>query len=102
MNKYNARKTDSKLCGRTFDSMAEARRGEELRLLEMAGEIKNLQYQIPFVLSVKPSVKIVIDFAYLQNNRTCYEDVKGMMTPACRIKLAWLKKDYGIEVKLTK
>jgi len=29
-NKYSAKKTYSELCGRMFDSKAEARRGEEL------------------------------------------------------------------------
>ena len=101
-NKYSARRTYSELCGRFFDSKAEARRGEELALLEKAGEIKDLQYQVPFKLCEKPSIKIKVDFAYWQDGKRFFEDVKGMMTREFRVKLAWLKSTKGIEVKLIK
>ena len=77
-NKYSAKKTWSELCGRMFDSKAEARRGEELVLLEKAGEISNLQYQVRFVLHNKPIIAIKVDFVYTQNGNTIiYEDTKG-------------------------
>ena len=106
MNKYGAKRTWSELCRRTFDSKAEAKRGEELRLLEMAGEIKHLMYQYPFPLCEKPKVTIKIDFRYLQPAddgrfyEPVFEDVKGKMTREFRVKLAWLKEKYGIDVKL--
>lgn len=111
MNKYHAKKTWSELCQRTFDSKAEARRGEELRLLELAGEIKHLEYQIPFRLCVKPKITITIDFRYRAwdgyvefdgNGYDVYEDVKGMLTRDSRTKLAWLKEKYGVDVTLIK
>lgn len=111
MTKYHARRTFSELCQREFDSKAEAVRGEELRLLEMAGEISNLQYQIPFRLSEKPKVTVTVDFAYRERVTKgvgavgysplfTYEDYKGVLTRDFRTKLAWLKEKYGIDVKL--
>jgi hypothetical protein len=46
MSKYKAKKTV--VDGITFDSQKEAQRWCELRLLEKAGVIKNLQRQVPF------------------------------------------------------
>jgi len=100
MNKYGAKRTYSELCGRTFASKAECRRGEELALLEKVGEISSLKYQIPFVLCVKPKVTITIDFSYIEDGAQIYEDAKGMMMRDFRVKLAWLKEKHGIEVRL--
>ena len=99
-NKYHAKKTLSELCGRVFDSMAEARRGEELRLLELAGEIKRLTYQVRYILCDKPRVTIKIDFRYEENGEAVYEDTKGVMTRDFRTKLAWLKEKHGIKVRI--
>ena len=101
-NKYAAKKTFSELCGRTFDSKAEARRGEELVLLEKAGEIKDLEYQVSFLLCQKPNIKIKVDFAYQENGNKIFEDVKGVMTRDARVKIAWLREKYGIDVKIVK
>ena len=117
MSKYGAIRTFSHLCERWFDSKAEARRGEELCLLEKAGEIAYLQYQIPFVLCEKPKITITIDFSYLQDfvwvtppkggrwasGKRVYEDSKsGILTRDSRTKLAWLKEKHGVLVLLTK
>jgi len=101
-NKYHARKTYSQLCGRTFDSKLECERGEQLRMMEMAREIGQLQYQAIFPLCEKPKVTITIDFSYLINDPPYikYEDAKGVMTRDFRTKLAWLKQKYGIEVEI--
>lgn len=119
--KYHSIRSWSNLCNRWFDSKAECRRGEELCLLEKAGEIKDLEYQKSFTLSTDPKVVITIDFAYklrldsdpilekagkdrdkiLLFGETIYEDVKGVLTRDFRTKMAWLKKEKGIEVKLT-
>lgn len=102
MNKYNAKRTYSTLCNRTFDSKLERERGEQLRLLEMAGEISCLSFQVKYVLSLDPKVAVVIDFAYLQHGMEVLEDAKGVLTEAARVKYAWVKDKYGIEVKLWK
>jgi hypothetical protein len=115
-NKYGAKRTYSELCDRTFASKAEAKRGEELRLLEMAGEISDLEYQPKFTLCEKPRITITLDFAYIDYNELAtgqrfdegseplgvdiYEDVKGVLTRDFRTKLAWLKEKYGIGVRL--
>ena len=99
-NKYNARRTFSALCNRTFDSRAECIRGEELCLLEKVGEISDLRYQVKFILSESPRISITLDFAYLENGQRIFEDVKGVLTRDFRTKLAWLKQSQGIKVKL--
>lgn len=48
MSKYNSKKTV--VDGQKFDSKKEARRYQELLLLEKAGAIKNLSRQVKFVL----------------------------------------------------
>ena len=47
-SKYHAKKTTYQ--GQTFDSKKEATRYQELRLLQLAGEITDLQRQVPFLL----------------------------------------------------
>ncbi len=100
-NKYRAVRQFSELCKREFDSKAEARRGEELWLLEQSNVIDDLQYQVPFVLCKKPSIKIKIDFVYWLDGKVIHEDVKGMITREARIKMAWLKEQQGIDVWIT-
>jgi len=100
-NKYHAIKTYSSLCGRQFDSKREAGRAEELHLLQMAGQIEKLKYQVPFVLSEKPRVTIKIDFGYVQDGKQVYEDSKGVLTRDARTKLAWMKEKFGIDVILS-
>ena len=92
------------MCGRFFDSKAEARRGEELHLLEMAGEITRLEYQVRYILSEKPKITITIDFRYKDltgDRRIIYEDTKGVLTRDFRTKLAWLKEKHGVDVLLS-
>ena len=101
-NKYRAIREYSSLCQREFHSKLEARRAEELYLLERAGEIEDLKYQVPFVLSVRPSVKVIIDFSYGLHGVRCFEDTKGILTAEARVKLAWLKQLHNIEVILTR
>lgn len=104
-NKYKAVKTYSELCQRTFSSKAEAKRGEELVLLERAGEISELQYQVKRILNTKTHyrVTITIDFSYRQNGKRIYEDVKGYgVQRDFQVKLAWLQQMYGIEVNIIK
>ena len=102
MNKYGAKRTWSELCDRVFSSRAEANRGEELALLERAGEISDLRYQVKFVLSEKPKVSITIDFTYLENGKRIFEDVKGIETREFRVKRIWLKQLRNIDILLTK
>ena len=99
-NKYGAVRTWSELCQRWFDSKMECRRGEELSLLERAGEIQDLEFQIKFVLCKKPRISITVDFSYIENGKVKYEDFKGVLMSDFRVKMAWLKEQQGIEVIL--
>ena len=100
MNKYHARRTYSSLCGREFSSLAEAVRGEELALLEKAGEITDLEYQVKFVLSQVPRVTITVDFAYTERGERIYSDVKGVLTRDFRTKMCWVQEKFGIQIRL--
>lgn len=101
MNKYynrHVRTSD----GIVHDSQREANRWIELKLLERAGQIKNLNRQVKFVLIPKQAeyvgkrVKVlerecsyIADFVYQENGQTIVEDTKGIKT-----------KDYIIKRKL--
>lgn len=102
-NKYGAIRTYSELCGRVFDSKAECRRGEELALLERAGEIFTLEYQVRFMLSEVPKVSLTVDFSYRdKTGQEILEDTKGIETREFRVKRLWLKEKFGKEILLTR
>ena len=103
-NKYSARRTWSDLCQRTFDSKAEATRGEELHFRQLAGQISGLEYQPKWVLCDDKGHKASYsaDFKYTQDGVQMVEDVKGVDTEASRVRRAWLWSKYGIDVKVVK
>lgn len=84
---------------RKFDSMLEMRRGEELKRLEMAGEIYALTFQPRYSLSLKPRVTYTADFRYFCEDVEIIEDVKGgPLTKDARTRIAWAQEKYGITV----
>lgn len=97
--KYRNQRTE--VDGITFDSKAEARRYSELKLLEKAGQIVGLNLQPSFPIIVN-DVKICTyraDFGYgLPNGSLVVEDVKGMKTPAYRLKAKLMKAVHGVEI----
>lgn len=104
MTKYGAIPTT--LDGHRFDSRAEARRYAELRLLERAGEIADLELQPAYPLVVN-GVKVATyraDFRYrdVATGAVAVEDVKGgraTVTPVYRLKRRLVLALYGIEIK---
>ena len=108
-NKYNARQTT--VDGVTFDSAKEARRWQELRLLERAGAITGLQRQFAVTLAPsvllkgetrrKPALKAVIDFAYEVDGVAVFEDSKGFENDVSRMKRHLLKANHGIDLVLS-
>lgn len=99
-SKYGAQKTT--VDGIEFDSKAEARRYGELRLLERAGKIKNLERQVRYDLEVN-GVKIGFykaDFRYWDqaSSQQIVEDVKGMRTPVFAIKAKLMKALHRVEI----
>lgn len=114
MSKYRAVRTTVEDI--TFDSKAEAARWCDLRLLEKAGEIEQLERQRVFELapSVKyegakratPALRYMADFTYLEwiggKKLRVVEDCKGVLTAAFKIKRHLMKHLFGIDVRLSK
>ena len=94
MSKYGNRKVKTS-DGIVHDSQREASRWVELKLLEKAGEIRDLQRQVKYELIPKQegerAVYYIADFVYtdLRTGKTVVEDTKGVRT-----------KDYIIKRKL--
>lgn len=116
-SKYGSRKAQSK--GFVFDSRKEARRYNELLLIERSGAIQDLQRQVPFELipaqyeeiptgelykrgklkgqpktkrvCIEKSVVYNADFVYYENGKKVVEDTKSEATKT---------KDYIIKRKL--
>ena len=113
--------------GTVFDSEKEYKRWCELRLLEKAGKIQNLQRQVPFVIiptqyeevarfskktgkQLKSKMKTAeqacvyyADFTYLENGKLVVEDVKSeaTRTDLYKIKRKLLLERFGIKIKET-
>ena len=103
-SKYGAVKTE--VDGIVFDSKHEAKRYQELRLLEQAGEIINLRLQVPFELIPKSKygmpIRYIADFMYNDlNGQLIVEDAKGVKTPVYRLKRRLMAELKGIEIKET-
>lgn len=82
MRKYRNKKVQVDMY--VFDSIAEAKRYKELKLLERAGKISNLKLQPHFLLQESfrkngktyRKVEYIADFKYIENGRMIVEDVK--------------------------
>lgn len=106
-SKYGAKKTQ--VDGITFASKAEAARYIELKALERAGQIAQLELQPKFELvpSVKykdaaratPAMRYVADFRYIDHlGSVVIEDVKGMKTREYQMKKHLMKFVHGIDI----
>lgn len=119
--KYNNRKVT--IDNILFDSCREANRYRELKLLLKAGQIRNLQLQVPFELIptqrepptlsktgkerqgkvIEHSVVYKADFVYEERTgdiwHTVVEDSKGMRTKEYVIKRKLLLHKFGIRVR---
>ncbi len=96
--------------GIRFASKKEARRYQELKLLEKAGEIWELELQPKFPLIVMPlnqthaALKVGeyrADFAYYDKRRRSHktiEDCKGVKTETYRLKKKMVEAIYGIQI----
>lgn len=92
-HKFGANRAASMLTGRSFASQAERDRGDQLRLLELAGEISDLEFQPQTYLSAA-KIGYAPDFRYVEKGVTIYEEVKGFETEGYQIK-ARLWAYYG-------
>jgi len=99
-NKF--RNTPVTVEGIRFDSKAEAKRWGELRLLERANQIRDLERQVTYRLEVNSELvsRYVADFRYFDRARSEWvvEDVKGVRTPEFKLKAKLMKAIHRIEV----
>lgn len=122
-HKYGAKPTV--VDGIRFASMKESRRYQELKLLEKAGEIEELELQPVFPLYVPPTTGTMRgylssvqreaqtgtmnvrigeyrgDFEYydVRTDGRVVEDVKGFKTPLYRWKKRHVEAQYGITIR---
>lgn len=108
--------------GITFDSRREARRYSELKLLERAGQITDLELQKVYELipaqyetyarygkkgqrikdgrrCLEKSCTYIADFVYKENGQTVVEDTKGMKTEVYNIKRKMMLYFYNIRIR---
>lgn len=122
VSKYHAKKTV--VDGIEFDSKKEANRYSELKILERAGKIKNLQMQVPFVLIpaqyeeskeitkrgkekivkklVERKVVYKADFVFYEDGKMVVEDTKGYRHGGAYsvfvLKRKMMLEKYGIHI----
>lgn len=120
-NKYGSKKVE--VNGIVFDSKKEAKRYQELLLLEKAGAIQNLQRQVKYVLIpaqrewtneiytkgrkkgcfkqgklLERECSYIADFVYIENGKIVCEDTKGFRTKDYIIKRKLMLKVHGIRI----
>ena len=115
MNKYGAKKITDPVTGFVFDSQKEYYRWCDLRLMERAGMISDLQRQVKYILipaqrdqtgkQVEREVSYIADFEYIQDGKKIVEDTKGYKRGAAyqlfTIKRKLMLHKFGIRVKET-
>lgn len=96
--------------GESYRSQREAKRHQELVLLERGGYIAGLTREVQFVLADavtiqgrrRPSVRYYADFVYTTNKgEMVIEDCKGVRTPVYNLKRHLMKAVHGIDIKET-
>lgn len=117
MSKYHSKKIT--LNGITYDSKKEAKRHQELLLLERAGAIQSLQTQVKYVLIpaqrepdtvgkrggtikgklIERECSYIADFVYIEDGQTVVEDTKGYRTTDYKIKRKLMLYVHGIRIR---
>lgn len=121
MTKYKNKRVT--VNGIAFDSVKEAKRYQELLLLERTGAITNLRRQVKFILIphqketvvrysektgkrlqddcrvIERECSYIADFVYIENGKKVVEDTKGFRTPEYRIKKKLMLWVHGIRIK---
>lgn len=116
-NKYKNKRVE--VDGIIFDSKKEATRYAELRLLEKAGTIKDLQRQVKYILipaqrepdtigarggihkgkTIEKECSYIADFVYKVDGVTVVEDTKGFRTKDYTIKRKLMLHVHGIRIR---
>ena len=93
MNKNKYRAIPTVIDGIRFASKSEAKRYGQLKLLQMAGEIRWFTCQVPF--NVGAGVRYVSDFLIVYaDGRVEVEDVKGVETAMFKVKRKLFEAAY--------
>lgn len=87
-------------------SKREARRANDLTILERAGHIKDLQEQVVFIIAPsvviqgrkRPAMKYIADWTYMQDGKLIVEDCKGFRTTEYKIKRHLMKAVHNIDI----
>lgn len=91
--------------GIKFGSRSEARRYQELRLLEKAGAVMDLRVhpKLPLVVNGQKIGRgaITLDFSYLENGVLIYEDFKGIDTRESKLRRQVCEAVNGIKIRVT-
>lgn len=94
--------------GETFDSAAEARRYQVLKIMQRAGEISDLKRQVRFPLLAHALVPVkvadyIADYVYLDaNGAKVVEDLKGVKTDVFKLKAKLFRANYGFDILVTR
>lgn len=104
-SKYNVDLSPAGIAKRTvdgivFDSVAEARRYCELKLLQRGGYIRNLKLQPRFKFEIEGKLMFtyVSDFAYFEGSLRVVEDCKGVQTDVFRLKHKIIEAHFNIKI----
>jgi len=100
-SKYHAIK--EKVDGITFASRKEASRYRQLKLMERAKAIQDLQIQVKFPLIPKSEfgreIRYIADFVYYEDGHMVVEDTKGYRTDVYKLKARLFAERYGFQIK---
>ncbi len=106
-SKYHNKKV--MIDGIKFDSKKEANRYQELKLMQRAGIISDLQRQVKYVLIpsqkgddgrvVERPCTYIADFVYVdENGKKVVEDTKGYRTSDYKIKRKLMLYTHGVKI----
>ena len=93
-----------------YSSQREAKRHQDLLLMQRAGLIAAVVREVPFVLAVgvkiegekraRPALRYFVDFLYsTAEGKLVAEDAKGVQTPLYRAKKHLMATVHGIHVR---
>jgi len=96
-NKSKYKNIPTVVDGIKFDSKKESERYKQLKLLKQIGEVKEFELQKSYKLAGR--YRYVCDFfVKWRNGIECVEDVKGYKTQVYKLKKAWMKDKYNIDI----
>lgn len=86
--------------GIEFDSTREARRYQDLELMQHAGQISELRRQVPFDIRINDILVCTwyADFVYARGGIKIVEDSKGWKTDIYKLKKKLVQASYGFSI----